>query len=131
MNRTHFRITAAVAAGLGLAAANSPALLAHVSGGLWEVSSSATGADPVRLCVSDALRLAQYEHRSARCSRRVIDSRGDEALINYSCAGSGFGNTRITMLTPRSLRLDTQGIKDGQPFGYVLHARLIGDCHSR
>jgi len=31
-------------------------------------------------------------------------------------------------VTPRSLRLDTQGISDGLPFHYVAQARRVGDC---
>ena len=32
------------------------------------------------------------------------------------------------MLTPRSLRIETQGISDSLPFNYVLQARRVGDC---
>ena len=131
MGTVPLRIVVALVALAGLTAAASPAMLAHVSGGLWEVSRSASGAAGVRLCVADPERLVTYEHGGAACRRTVIADRADEAVVSYSCAGAGFGQTRITLLTPRSLRLDTQGIKRGEPFSYVVHARLVGRCGPR
>jgi hypothetical protein len=32
------------------------------------------------------------------------------------------------VLTPRSLRIATQGISGGLPFNYVLQARRVDDC---
>ena len=112
---------------ISLAAANvSP--LAGVAGGLWEVSGH--GA-PVRLCVPDPLVLAAYEHRSLNCTRTVIRGDGHSAVVSYSCAGGGFGQSQISVLTPRSLEIDTQGISRGEPYNYLLNAHRIGDCPQR
>jgi len=108
----------------GLATA-APSVLAVVTGGLWEVSGQ--GA-PVRLCVADPLILAAYEHRSTRCARAVIRSDAQSAVISYSCSGGGFGHSELSVLTPRSLQIDTQGILGGEPYNYVLNARRLGDC---
>lgn len=108
----------------GLAAA-SPSVLAGVNGGLWEVSGH---GDPVRLCVADPLVLAAYEHRNASCSRKVIRSNGETAVVSYSCSGGGFGHSEISVLTPRSLHIDTQGISGGEPYQYPLDAHRVGDC---
>jgi hypothetical protein len=35
------------------------------------------------------------------------------------------------VLTPRTLRVATQGIAAGAPFNYVLHARRTGNCPAR
>lgn len=111
---------------VGLAAAG-PAVLNGVSGGLWEVSGH--GA-PARLCVADPLVLAAYEHRKSSCSRTVIRSDGESAVVSYTCSGGGFGQSNISVVTPRSLNIATQGISGGEPYKYMLVARRLGDCSS-
>jgi len=119
-------------AGMGLAAlavgaATLPTLISG-SGGLWEVSRSADGANAEKACVPSAAVLAQWEHRRAQCSHDVISATGTEAVIHYTCPGGEFAQSRIKVITPRTLRIETQGISDGLPFNYVLHARRMGDC---
>jgi hypothetical protein len=114
-----------------LVAAAQPRALAPAIGGLWEVSQSATGHNPTRVCVPSPEVLAQYEHRQARCTRVVISDKGTETVIHYTCADGGFGQSKVTLLTPRSLRIDTQGISGNLPFHYQLHARRVGECAAR
>ena len=110
-----------------LAGATRPAMLAQTSGGLWEISG-VPGSAPQRLCVADPALLAQFEHRKANCTRVVIREQGSSAEVHYTCAGGGFGHTTMTLLTPRSLRVHTQGLSRGAPFNYVLQARKLGPC---
>ena len=112
-----------------LVAASVPRALAPAMGGLWEVSRSATGHNPTRICVASPDLLAQFEHRQQRCARKVISDSGTETLISYNCPGGGFGQSKMTLITPRSLRIDTQGISDNLPFHYQLYARRVADCH--
>jgi hypothetical protein len=35
------------------------------------------------------------------------------------------------LITPRSIRIETQGISGDLPFNYVLQARRVGDCANR
>ncbi len=126
MNRFLMPAGVTVAA-LALAAATLPPAISG-SGGLWEVSRSATGANPERRCVPQAAVLAQWEHHRARCTRVVISATATEAVIHYTCTGGGFGQSRMKVITPRTLRIETQGISQGLPFNYVLHARRVGDC---
>ncbi|HEU0311344.1 MAG TPA: DUF3617 family protein [Sphingomicrobium sp.] len=114
-----------------LAAPSVPRALAPAMGGLWEVSRSATGHNPTRICVASPDLLAQFEHRQLRCTRKILSDGGTEALISYNCAGGGFGQSKMTLITPRTLRIETQGISDNLPFHYQLHARRVGDCGSR
>ena len=110
----------------------APALPQAMKGaGLWEVSRSASGAAAQRLCVADPALLAQWEHRTAACTRVVISAGSDRAEIHYTCPGGGFGRSKVQVLTPRTLRIDTQGISGGYPFAYVLHARRAGPCPRR
>ena len=113
---------------LSLAAAMRPTVLAHSSGGLWEVEGANGRASRIRLCLPDPTLLAQYEHRGDACTRVVVRDRPALAEIHYTCSGGGFGQTTISSLTPRSLRIETQGISGDAPFHYVLQARRIGNC---
>ena len=125
---TRFLTTAGLAlSALMLGAATLPPIISG-SGGLWEVSRSATGANAERSCVPSASVLSQWEHRRGQCTRTVISSTATEAVINYTCTGGGFGASKMKVITPRTLRIETQGISGGFPFNYVLHARRVGDC---
>jgi hypothetical protein len=117
-----------IAAALSLMAAGRPSALAQAQPGLWEISGAPGTRTPVRQCVVDIAALARFEHRSRGCSARVIKDAGSSAQIEYNCGGAGFGHSEITVLTPRSLRIATQGISGGLPFNYVLQARRIDDC---
>ena len=111
-----------------LAAAAQPSALAQTRGGLWEVDGAPGVAKPILQCIPDTRVLAQFEHRGQACPRTVIANAGTNATIEYNCGSSGFGSSRITVLTPRSLRIETQGISKGLPFNYVIQARRVGDC---
>ena len=108
--------------------AQHPSALGMTSPGDWELTGVAGAKAPVRECVADLAALAQFEHRTQHCTRQLISDRGNSTIIQYSCGGAGFGRTQIDVLTPRSLRISTQGISDGLPFNYVMQARRIGDC---
>lgn len=111
-----------------LGAAPPTRALAGVAPGLWEVSRTARGAAPRRLCLSDVAQLAWIAHARERCSRTILrDSPGDLQL-DLSCEGGDFARSGITVTTPRSVKLETQGIHRGEPFNYTLYARRVGEC---
>ena len=122
--------TASVAA-LVLMAAQRPAALAQAAPGLWEIDGVPGARAPARECVADVAALAQFEHRAKTCRRNVVSDGPSSAVITYTCAGSEFGRSKMTVITPRSLRIETQGISDNLPFAYVLQARRVGDCPGR
>lgn len=117
---------ASALAGVALAAAAAPHALSQAQGGLWEVERS--GAAPVKLCLANPAALAQFEHRGATCSRTVLRDSGTATTIHYTCAGGNFGQSDLTLVTPRSLRVTTQGISGDGPFKYTFQARRVGDC---
>lgn len=129
MNRT-LRLVALVALPL-LLAAQSPRALAPAAGGLWEVSEGADGHGARRICVAQPAILAQFEHRSGNCTRVVISDEGSSAVIHYTCTNGDFGRSKLTLITPRTIRAETQGISGGLPFNYTFHARRIGECPGR
>ena len=115
------------AAGL-LTAAAQPSALGQAQPGMWEISGAPGTRIPIRQCVNDVGVLARFEHRSRICTARILKDNGISTAIEYSCGGAGFGHSDIDVLTPRSLRISTQGISSGLPFNYVLQARRIDDC---
>jgi hypothetical protein len=128
-NRVRIGLAATVIlSAASMVAASLPRALAPASGGLWDVSTSASGHNPTRVCVPSVDVLAQFEHRNARCTRNVTRDSGTNAEINYNCPNGEFGRSAMTLVTPRSLTIDTQGISGGLPFHYKLYARRMGDC---
>ena len=124
--RATIRVTLAAAGMLVLTAAGRPAVFTQTSGGLWEISRANGGRR--NICIPDPIVLAQYENLRARCSRDVIRNQQARAEIHYTCAGGAFGQSTVELITPRSLRIETQGISGNAPFHYVLQARRIGNC---
>ena len=111
-----------------LAAAVPPSVLGQAQPGLWEISGLPGAAAPVRQCLADMAVLARFEHRGKACSAKTLHEAGTTAAIDYNCGAAGFGHSDVTVVTPRSLRVGTQGISDGLPFNYVLQARRVADC---
>lgn len=111
---------------LTVAATVRPSVFTQTSGGLWEVSR-ANGARR-HLCLPDPVVLAQYEHLRASCTRDLIRNQDRHAEIHYTCAGGAFGQSSVDLITPRALRIETQGISGNAPFHYVLQARRVGNC---
>ena len=100
---------------------------AMVGPGQWEIGKSASERGE-KICLPDPAMLMQWEHRAKQCTRTIVTSSLDNAEVHYTCVGGGFGTSRAEVLTPRSIKVATQGIADGLPFGYVLHARRVGAC---
>jgi hypothetical protein len=121
-----FRVCALLFAAAALGGAALPAALA--GGGEWSISTNATGTKGSKHCLADAAILTQWEHRRAQCTRVVLSGTQDRADVQYTCTGGGFGHSKVQVLTPRSVRIQTQGISNGLPFGYTIHARRLGAC---
>jgi hypothetical protein len=112
---------------LPLTAAAAPSVLSQVTPGLWEFTGP-RNAPARRLCIREAPMLARVEHQRRTCSHSIVRNDATSAIVDYNCPGAGFGNSKITMVTPRSMRVETQGIADGAPFSYVVQARRVGSC---
>lgn len=119
---------AASAGALVLAAAAKPPALAEVKPGLWALSGLPGTKAPAHLCIADIQQLTRYEHRERSCTSSTISDNGRSAVIEYSCGGAGFGRTKIDVITPRTVKISTQGISDSLPFNYTLDAHRLGDC---
>jgi hypothetical protein len=125
-------LTAAAAAGLcavlGLTAAQQPSGFFQAQPGIWEITGVPGTKTPIRQCIADLTAFARFEHRARNCRAKILKNSGSFTSIEYNCGSAGFGHSEIELLTPRSLKISTQGISDGLPFNYVLQARRIDDC---
>ena len=126
--RTIAALGAGGAALVLLVAASRPSALAQASPGLWEISGLPNPGTAFRQCVADTAALARVEHRGSNCTQVVIRDSQLSTEIHYTCANGGFGRSKLTVLTPRSLRIETQGISANYPFNYTIQARRIGNC---
>ena len=130
MIRLAMALIAGAAALFGPAALRHSAVLSKATPGLWELRRVPDG-EPIRQCVADVAALAQVEHRGQSCTRNLVSSDGATSVVGYRCPGGGFGQSTLTLVTPRALTIETQGISGGLPFNYVVHARRVGDCAAR
>lgn len=129
MRKTVILALVLIAAAGGAAAQDKVrAALAGAEGGLWEVTEPGTQKPSQRHCVPDPTELAQYYHMGKQCTRVVVDQSKASALIHYTCTGAGYGRSNMQLVTPRSMRIETQGMAGGAPFYHVLHARRVGSC---
>jgi hypothetical protein len=111
---------------VALTAAVRPAVFEQTTGGLWEVSRANGGRRNV--CVADPSVLVQYEHLRAKCTRDIVRESPRKAEVYYTCENGAFGQSTVELITPRSLRIETQGISGNAPFNYVFQARRLGSC---
>ena len=111
-----------------LGGARSPGAMALASPGLWELTGLPNAGAAGRQCLANTAALARLEHRGLNCSESVISQTETTTVIHYTCANGGYGQTKVTLLTPRALRIETQGISANAPFNYKIQARRLGDC---
>lgn len=120
------------AAALALPAqARAPSVepLAKLEKGRWQIREVDGATEPASLCLGDPAALLRFEHRTANnCASEVVQSAAASATVQYSCEGQGFGHSQLRVETPRSVRIETQGISNGRPFSYRLQAQRVGAC---
>ena len=120
---------AGAAALLLLVAAARPAALAETSPGLWEIERPPECAKLRSANAWPTRRRSPPSSIAARpASRSWSAIPPSTTVIDYTCANGGFGHSKLTLLTPRSLRIETQGISANYPFNYVIQARRVGEC---
>jgi hypothetical protein len=115
-------LTAAAAPG------GSTIALDGVEPGLWEFSRDATGQGARRGCMQDMILFATYAHAGDRCVRTILSDRPRDLIMSLECGPGDFGRSRVTVTTPRSLKLSAQGIHDGEPYDITAYARRVGEC---
>ena len=107
----------------------SLAMLDQIEGGKWELRER--GAPPQQICVPSGRQLIQLRHPGASCNSFVIEDTAAQVVVQYTCAGHGYGRTQIRRETSRLVQIDSQGIVDGYPFEVSAEARRVGACSGR
>lgn len=126
--RTMRLALAGVMAGAAMAAgAVQIAALGEVTPGEWQLKEI-DGTETKTLCLADPSLLFQVRHVGASCKRTVIDSAAKAATVQYSCASGGSGRTTLTVRSPQSIKVETQGMSGGAPFAVDYDAKRVGDC---
>ena len=105
--------------------------LSTVQPGQWQLHEIGSRTPGTARCVVDPKTLLQIRHQGAVCSRIQLSAGPNRASVRYSCPGAGYGQTIITVESPRLLRIQTQGIAEGQPFQLDYEARRTGLCSPR
>lgn len=109
-------------------AAQAPAALSGLQSGNWELRNLGRSGARTQICVRNPARLLQIRHAGQSCPRRVLSENSRSVTIRYECSGSGWGQTKVSVETPRLARIDTQGIDNGNPFHNIYEARRTGEC---
>ena len=111
----------------GYAAVQSGTLtaLAQVERGEWTLRAS--DGSTRAICVTDPRVLLQVRDRAAGCTNFVVENGANAGRITFSCP-TGKTDTRITVETPRLVRIETQGISRGLPFTEEYEGRRTGAC---
>jgi hypothetical protein len=112
-------------AGAGVQTNPVPAALRGVERGQW-ILRSADGER--KLCLTNVTALVQLAHGDQPCRQIVMDETPRSATVRYICPGHGQGRSVVSVETPRSLHLETQGVIDGAPFSEDYEARFVGTC---
>lgn len=112
------------------AAAQTRSLVAlgQIERGEW--SLRAADGSTRSICVTDPQALLQLRHRGVSCQRFVVENEANSGRVTYNCPGLGNGDTRISVETPRLIRLETQGMSRGLPFTEEYEGRRTGACAS-
>ncbi len=105
----------------------SLAMLDQLEAGRWELRDR-DRAVPQRICLANGRRLIQLRHPGLVCDSFVVADSPSEVVVQYTCAGRGYGRTQIRRETNRLVQVQSQGIVDGLPFEFAAEARRIGDC---
>lgn len=118
---------AVLAAGSGYAAVQSGTLaaLTRIERGEWQLRAS--DGSTRSICVTDPRILLQLRERGTGCTPFVVEDGPNSGRITFTCS-SGKSDTRITVETPRLIRLETQGIIRGLPFTEEYEGRRTGVC---
>lgn len=120
----------AIGAALAAAWAQPATPLNAVAQGEWRLSEI-DGPDRRSVCVADPGALLQLRQSHASCSRFILDSDRSSVTVRYSCGGTGHGRSVLTVRSPHSIKLETQGVSAGAPFAADYDGRLVGPCSHR
>ncbi|TCU59590.1 hypothetical protein EDF58_102274 [Novosphingobium sp. PhB57] len=124
-------VGAALGAGSGvMGQKRSLDMLDQLESGSWELRERGQGGSVNDVCVRSGRQLIQLRHAGLACNSVVVEDSPAEVVVQYTCAGQGYGRTRIRRETDALVQIDTQGIVNGLPFAYAGEGRRLGACRN-
>jgi hypothetical protein len=130
MRRAIILAATAVASAAGAAATESEAALpviGRLERGLWDLRNMKTGGRFAPVCLRNPAALVQLQHRRSACTHNVVAHAANRLEVSYRCP-TGFGQTTIRVETSRLVRIESEGIDNGVPFGFRAEGRRVGPC---
>lgn len=103
-------------------------MLDRLEAGDWEVRDRDPAGGRTRLCIDSGRKLVQIRHQKEACRSFTVEDTAENVTIHYTCAGNGYGRTRIHFENTGLVQLETQGIAGGLPFAFTAEARRMGTC---
>ena len=119
---------AALAGPVYAAATAEIGVFGAIERGRWALRDLDSGQTRAPVCLGSGVQFVQPEHEGPACPQEIVENGTTTATVQYSCSGRGFGHTHLRVETPRLVRIDTQGLKNGRPFSYRLEAKRVGTC---
>ena len=111
-----------------IAAQNSKlAVFGALDKGEWTVRFR-DGSATRKVCLRSGQELMQLRHGRQGCKQVVVTNDAQEATVQYSCRGDGYGRTTVRRETRSLVQLSSQGFADGRPFEFFAEARRTGNC---
>jgi hypothetical protein len=104
------------------------AALSTLQPGQWVLRGLDATSPNKSLCAGNIQMLLRVAHPNASCSQAVISDMADQAIVYYSCPGVGHAQTSLKVETARLVQIESQGVRDNEPFAFSYEARRAGDC---
>ncbi len=103
-------------------------MLESLDPGSWALRERGVGKREERICIRSGRDLIQLRHPGLACEHVVVVDRPNEVTVQYTCPGRGYGRTSIRRETDGLIQIDTQGIRNEQPFAFAAEGRRVGAC---
>ncbi|WP_394730505.1 hypothetical protein [Altererythrobacter sp. GH1-8] len=103
------------------------AVFNSISMGEWTVRFR-DGSPARKVCVRTGQELLQLRHEQTGCRQVVVANDAQEATVQYTCQGHGYGRTTLRRETSSLVQLNSQGFADDRPFQFFAEARRTGNC---
>lgn len=113
--------------GESLAQSSELEVLNELAKGEWTIRFR-DGSPSRKICVRSGQEMLQLQHGRTGCRQVVLTDSKQEAAVQYSCKGDGYGRTIVRRETGELVQLSGQGFADGRPFEFFAEARRTGSC---
>lgn len=102
-------------------------LLNQIEKGVWTLKTRPSGTTR-SICLRDGRELLALRHKTAGCSRYIVENTARELTVHMTCGTGGHARTTLRYETPRLIDIDTQGLVGGSPYSDTYEARRTGPC---